>query len=132
MGTQSRTVSRVHRYVRGSSAELESCGSTEEVSKSLPGIYENQCVCVVQEEDEKVQADWATDDEDDTSEVCPEVVSIEEALRRCTPTEKTETVARVDETSKKTDKDSETIRWNRTPAEIAKMQKEDEAIAQVF
>ena len=87
---------------------------------------------MVQEEDEKVQADWATDDEDDASEVYPEILSLEEALRKCTPTGKTETVARVNKTSTNTDKDIETIRWNRTPAEIAKMQKEDEAIAQVF
>ena len=60
MGTQSRTVSRVHRCVRGSSGELESCGSSDEVPESLPGIYENKCVSVVQEENEKVQADWAT------------------------------------------------------------------------
>ena len=104
----------------------------DKVPESLPGIYENQCIRVVQEEGEKVKTDLATDDEDDTSEAYPEVVSLEEALRRCTPTGKTETVARVNETAKNTDKDSETIRWKRTTAEIAKMQKEDEAIAQVF
>ena len=108
------------------------CGSIDEVPESWPGINENQCVRVVQEKDEKVQADWATDDENDTSEVYPELVSLEEALRRCTPTGKMETVARVNETATNTDKDSETIRWKRTPAEIAKMQKEDEAFAQVF
>ena len=43
------------------------CCSIDEIPESSPGIYENQCVRVVQEEDEKVQADWATDDEDDTS-----------------------------------------------------------------
>ena len=124
---------------------LSNCGSIGKVPESWPGINENQCVRVVQEEDEKVQADWATDDENDTSGVYREVVSLEEALRRCTPTEKmetvarvnetatnTETVARVKETATNTDKDSETIWWQRTPAEIAKMQKEDEAIAQVF
>ena len=115
-------------YERPIQESLRRCGSTDEVPESLPGIYENQCVRVVQE----VQTDWATNDEDDTSEVYPEVVSLEKALRRFTPTGKTETVARVNETSTNTDKDSETIRWNRTPAEIAKMQKEDEAIAHVF
>ena len=64
---------------------------------------------MVQEEDEKVQADWATDDKDDTSEVYPKVVSLEEALRRFTPTVKSETVGRVNETATNTDKDSETI-----------------------
>ena len=102
---------------------LSYCGSIDEVPESWPGINENQCVRVVQEKDEKVQADWATDDENDTSEVYPELVSLEEALRRCTSTGKietvarfneiatnTETVARVNETATNTDKDSETIR----------------------
>ena len=80
----------------------------------------------------KLHADWAADDKDDNNEVYPEVVSLEEALRRCTPTGKSEKVARLHETATNTDKDSETIRRNRTPAEIAKMQKEDEAIAQVI
>ena len=41
-------------------------------------------------------------------------------------------VARVHETATNMHKNSETIRWIQTSAEIANMQKEDEAIAQVF
>ena len=115
--------------IQGSSSN---CGSIDEVPEKSPTVYENQCVRLAQEEEEKVQADWATDDENDPNEVYPIVVSLEKALRRCTPTGKTETVARVHETATNTNKDSETIRWKRTPAEIEKMQKEDEAIAQVF
>ena len=74
------------RQVQGSS---RNCGSTNDAPENLPGIYENQHVRVIQEEDEKVQADWATDDKNDSSEDNPEVVSLQEALRRCTPTGKT-------------------------------------------
>ena len=69
---------------------LKNCGSIDELPESSSGNYENQCVRVVQEEDEKIKADWATDDEVDTSEVYPAVVSLEEALRRCTPTGKSD------------------------------------------
>ena len=67
------------RQIQGSSSF---CGLIGEGPESSPGNYAKQCVRVVQEEDEKVQRDWETDEEDDTSEVYPEVVSLDEALRR--------------------------------------------------
>ena len=43
-----------------------------------------------------------------------------------------ETVASVNETATNGDNDSESIRWKRTPGGVAKVQEEDESIAQVF
>ena len=57
------------------------CGSTDEIPKFWRVIHEKHCVRVV-EEDEEVRSNWATDNEDNTIEVYPEVVSLEEALRR--------------------------------------------------
>ena len=70
--------------------------------------------------------------DDDKIGDCPKAISLEEALRRCRPMSAPETVASVTETATNEDDDSELIRWKQTPGGVLKMQKEDEAIAQVF
>ena len=62
----------------------------------------------------------------------PRAISLEEALRKCRPMSVPETVTSANETATNEYDDSESIRWKRTPGGVAKMQKEDEAIAQVF
>ena len=70
--------------------------------------------------------------DDDEIAGCHKAISLEEALRKCRPTGGLEIVASVNETATNEDDDSESIRWKRTPGGVAKMQKEDEAIAQVL
>ena len=70
--------------------------------------------------------------DDDEIACCHKAISLEEALRKCRPTGGSELVASVNETATNEDNDSESIRWKRTPGGVAKMQKEDEAICQVF
>ena len=53
-------------------------------------------------------------------------------MRKCRPMSVPQIVAIVKETATNEDDDSELIRWKRAPGGVAKMQKEDEAIAQVF
>ena len=63
---------------------------------------------------------------------CPKAISLEEALHKCRPMSSPETVASFIETATNEEDDSESIRWKQTPGGVAKMQKEEEAIAQVF
>ena len=70
--------------------------------------------------------------DDDEVAGCYKAISLEEALRKCRPTGGSEIVASVNETVTKGDDESESMRWKRTPGGVAKMQIEDEAIAQVF
>ena len=60
---------------------------------------------------------------------CPEPVSLEEALRRVSRLQ-SETVAALDD-GQEEDGD-EVISWTRTPTGVSALQREDEAIAQVF
>ena len=70
--------------------------------------------------------------DDDETAGFHQAISLEEALRKCRPTIGSETVASVNETATNEDDDSESIRWKRMPGGVAKTQREDEAIAQVF
>ena len=63
---------------------------------------------------------------------CPKPVSLEEALRRTRGGGRSDMVAVFQETEVGDEDNSDAIRWERTKEEIATMQKEDEAIAQVF
>ena len=64
---------------------------------------------------------------------CPKPVLLDEALRRTRGGGRTEKVAVVHETEVVDEVvDSDAIRWERKIEEIATMQEEDEAIAQVF
>ena len=68
--------------------------------------------------------------DDDEIAGCYKAISLEEALQKCRTLGVPKTVASVNETATNEDDDSESIRWKRTPGEVVKMQKEDEAIAQ--
>ena len=113
------------RPIQGSS---KNCGSTDKIPKFWRGIHENQCVRVVEKEDEEVKSDWATDDENNTIEVYPEVVSLEDTFRKIGQP-LSENVAAFSEVE---EDEHEAIHWEPTLAEIASMQKQDDAIAQVF
>ena len=69
---------------------------------------------------------------DDKIAACHKAISLEEALRKCIPTGGSEIVPSVNEKATNKDEDSEAIGWKRMPGGVAKTQREDEAIAQVF
>ena len=74
--------------------------------------------------------DWTPGEKDKAFGSCPEPISLEEALQEASH-QRVETVAMVgDETNG--EEEVATITWERTPSEISALQKEDEAIAQVF
>ena len=74
--------------------------------------------------------DWMPGEKEKAFGSCPEPISLEEALQEASQ-HLVETVAMVsDETDG--EEEVETIIWERTPSEISALQKEDEAIAQVF
>ena len=74
--------------------------------------------------------DWMPGEKEKAFGSYPEPISLEEALQEAGQ-HRVETVAMV---SNETDgeEEVETITWERTPSEISALQKEDEAIAQVF
>ena len=74
--------------------------------------------------------DWMPGEKEKAFGSCPEPISLDEALQEAGQ-HRVETVAMV---SNETDgeEEMETITWERTPSEISALQKEDEAIAQVF
>ena len=76
------------------------------------------------------EPDWMPGEKEKAFGSCPEPISFEEALQEASQ-QRVETVAMV---SNETDgeEEVETITWERTPSEISALQKEDEAIAQVF
>ena len=113
------------RPIQGSS---KNCGSTDKIPEIWRGIHENQCVRVVEKEDEEVQSDWATDDEDNTIEVYPEVVSLEDAFRKIGQPLSEDVAA----FSGVKEDELKAIRWEPILAEIASIQKQDDAIAQVI
>ena len=73
--------------------------------------------------------DWLPGEREEAFGPCPELVSLEEALRRVKAPE-VETVATLNEEG--TDTNEEAMTWERTPSEISRLQKEDDAISQVF
>ena len=96
--------------------------SADEILEGWPTSYDDHSINVVQE----------TKVEEYEMYGCPKPVSLDEALRRARGGGRTERVAVVQETEVDELVDSDAIRWERTNEEIATMQEEDEAIAQVF
>ena len=93
----------------------------DEIPEGWPANYESHSVNMVQENEV----------EKDEMYGCPKPVSLEEALR-WSRGGRPEMVAVVQETEVSDEDDGDAIRSERTKEEIATMQKEDEAIAQVF
>ena len=73
--------------------------------------------------------DWLPGEREEAFGQCPKPVSLEEALRRV-ETPGVETVAVLNEEG--ADTEDEAITWERTPSEISRLQREDDAISQVF
>ena len=96
--------------------------SPDEILEGWPTSYDDHSVNVVQENEA----------EEDEMYGCPKPVSLDEALGLTRGGGRSERVAVVQETKMGDEDDGDAIRWERTKEEIATMQKEDEAIAQVF
>ena len=73
--------------------------------------------------------DWLPGEMEEAVGPCPQAVSLEEALRRVSRPQ-SETVAALD--NGQDEGGDEVISWTRTPTEVSALQREDEAIAQVF
>ena len=96
--------------------------SPDKILEGWPKSYDDHSINVFQETKvEEYEINW-----------CPKPVSLDEALRRARGGDRTVRVAVVPETEVDEVVDSDAIRWEQTNEEIATMQEEDEAIAQVF
>ena len=96
--------------------------SPDKILEEWPTSYDDHSINVVQE----------TKVEECEMYGCPKPVALDEALRRTRGGGRTEKVAVVQETEVEEVLESDAIRWERTNEEIATMQEEDEAIAEVF
>ena len=96
--------------------------SADEILEGWPTSYDDHSINVVQEVKVEEYEMYG----------CPKPVSLDEVLRRACGGGRTERVAVVQETEVDELVDSDAIRWERMNEEIATMQEEDEAIAQVF
>ena len=96
--------------------------SPDKILEGWPTSYDDHSINVVQETKVKEYEMYA----------CPKPVLLDEALRRTRGGGRTERVAVVHETEVDEVVDSDAIRRERKNEEIATMQEEDEAIAQVF
>ena len=96
--------------------------SPDKILNGWPTSYEDHIIKVVQE----------TKVEEYEMYGCPKPVLLDEALRRARGGGQRQRVAVVPQTEVDELVDSDAIRWERTNEEIATMQEEDGAIAQVF
>ena len=73
--------------------------------------------------------DWMPEEKEKAFGSCPEPMSLELALQKAKQ-HQVETVTMISETQE--EDEEETITWERTPSEISTLQREDDAMSQVF